>query len=56
MSGGNGEDHPAVGIALVSVGTNGGVAWTRPATVPARSDLVLVNHTDYNAAGHHPHV
>ena len=35
----------------VNVGTNGGSAWTMPATAPAGSDTVLVTHTDYNAAG-----
>jgi hypothetical protein len=35
----------------VNVGTNGGVAWARPSTVPTGSDTVLVNHTDYDAAG-----
>jgi RHS repeat-associated protein len=35
----------------VNVGTNGGVVWARPATVPADSDTVLVTHTDYEAAG-----
>lgn len=36
---------------VVDVGTNGGAAWTRPATVPARSDTVLVTSTAYDAAG-----
>src|SRR5262249_26163917 len=35
----------------VAVGTNGGTAWTRPATPPARSDTVLVTTTAYNDAG-----
>jgi RHS repeat-associated protein len=35
----------------VDVGTNGGVAWTRPSSVPARSDTVLVTSQGYNAAG-----
>jgi RHS repeat-associated protein len=35
----------------VDVGTNGGTAYTRPATVPSRSDTVLVSSTGYNAAG-----
>jgi YD repeat-containing protein len=30
---------------------NGAEAWTRPATIPDRSDLVLVNSTEYNARG-----
>ena len=34
----------------VDVGTNGGSAWTRPASVPAGSDTVLVTHTDYDPA------
>jgi RHS repeat-associated protein len=39
-------------IDAVNVGTNGGVVWARPATVPAGADTVLVNHTDYNPAGY----
>jgi RHS repeat-associated protein len=35
----------------VNVGTNGGTSYTRPGTVPSRSDTVLVNHTDFDAAG-----
>ena len=35
----------------VNVGTNGGPSWTRPSSVPSRSDTVLVNHTDYDPAG-----
>jgi len=35
----------------VNVGTNGGSAYTRPGTVPARSDTVLVSSTTYNSAG-----
>jgi YD repeat-containing protein len=35
----------------VDVGTNGGTAYARPATVPAGSATVLVTHTAYNAAG-----
>ena len=35
----------------VDVGTNGGSAYTRPGTVPSRSDTVLVNSYGYNAAG-----
>jgi RHS repeat-associated protein len=35
----------------VNVGTNGGVAWTRPATAPPRSDTVLVTSQAYDAAG-----
>ena len=37
--------------ATVNVGTNGGTAWVRPATVPAASDTVLVTSQTYNAAG-----
>jgi RHS repeat-associated protein len=37
--------------ATVDVGTNGGTAWTRPGTVPTRSDTVLVTSQTYNAAG-----
>jgi RHS repeat-associated protein len=38
-------------IASVDVGTNGGTAYTRPASVPAASDTVLVTSTAYNPAG-----
>jgi RHS repeat-associated protein len=38
-------------IADVNVGTNGGTTWTRPSSVPSRSDAVLVTSTAYNAAG-----
>jgi RHS repeat-associated protein len=37
--------------AAVDVGTNGGTAWTRPGTVPARSDTALVTSYLYDAAG-----
>src|SRR5262249_12142587 len=37
--------------ATVDVGTNGGSAYTRPASVPARSDTVLVTSMTYNTAG-----
>jgi RHS repeat-associated protein len=37
--------------ATVTVGTNGGVAWVRPATVPGRSDTRLVTSYTYNVAG-----
>jgi hypothetical protein len=37
--------------ATVDVGSNGGTAYTRPSTVPAASDTVLVTATAYNAAG-----
>src|SRR5262249_44623613 len=33
------------------VGTNGGTAWTRPGSVPGRSDTVLVSSQTYNAGG-----
>lgn len=36
---------------VVDVGTNGGSAYTRPATVPSRSDAVLVTSYGYNQAG-----
>ena len=39
------------GIATANYGTNGASAWTRPATVPARTDNVLVSTTEYDAAG-----
>ena len=38
-------------IANVNVGTNGGSAYTRPSSVPARSDNVLVTSYAYDAAG-----
>jgi RHS repeat-associated protein len=37
--------------ATVDVGTNGGTAWVRPATVPAPSDTALVTSNTYDAAG-----
>src|SRR5581483_1377772 len=37
--------------AAVDVGTNGGTTWTRPATVPARSDTTLITSYDYDDAG-----
>jgi RHS repeat-associated protein len=37
--------------AAVAVGTNGGAAWTRPGTVPSRSDTALVTSYAYDAAG-----
>jgi len=37
-------------IATANYGTNGGVALARPATVPARSDNVLVTETKYDTA------
>jgi hypothetical protein len=36
---------------VVDVGTNGGSAWTRPGTVPSRSDTVLVTSTTFDDAG-----
>ncbi|MDZ4850142.1 MAG: RHS repeat-associated core domain-containing protein [Pirellulaceae bacterium] len=38
-------------IDMVNVGTNGGTAYSRPATVPSRSDTVLVTSTQYDDAG-----
>ncbi len=38
-------------IATVDVGTNGGAAYTRPSTVPTRSDTVLVTSYEYDDAG-----
>jgi RHS repeat-associated protein len=35
--------------ASVDVGTNGGTAWTRPSSIPSRSDTVLVTSTIYAA-------
>lgn len=35
----------------VNVGTNGGSSWTRPSTVPSRSDTVLVTSAVYDSAG-----
>jgi RHS repeat-associated protein len=37
--------------AVVDVGTNGGGAFTRPATPPARSDTALVTSYSFDAAG-----
>src|SRR5262249_34408964 len=37
--------------STVNVGTNGGNSYARPATVPARSDTVLVTSYGYSAAG-----
>jgi hypothetical protein len=37
--------------ATVEVGTNGGSSYTRPGSVPSRSDTVLVDSFVYNAAG-----
>ena len=33
---------------VVDVGTNGGTSYTRPSSVPSRSDTVLVTTTAYN--------
>ncbi len=38
-------------VATAVYGTNGGVALVRPASVPARSDDVLVSETSYNDRG-----
>jgi RHS repeat-associated protein len=38
-------------VAAVNVGTNGGVTYARPTTVPGRSDTVLVTTYDYDSAG-----
>ena len=38
-------------IATADYGTNGGTALSRPATVPGRSDNVLVTTTAYNDRG-----
>jgi RHS repeat-associated protein len=37
--------------ATAQVGTNGGSAYTRPSSVPSRSDTVLVVESAYNSAG-----
>jgi hypothetical protein len=37
--------------ATVNVGTNGGSSYTRPSSVPSRSDAVLVTSQTYNSAG-----
>ncbi|NBR87751.1 MAG: hypothetical protein EBS84_19395 [Proteobacteria bacterium] len=38
-------------IASANYGTNGALAFTRPDTIPARSDTVLVNSTAYDDRG-----
>ncbi len=38
-------------IASADYGTNGGAAFTRPPTVPTRSDTILVSTTNYNDDG-----
>ena len=38
-------------FASADYGTNGGTAFTRPATVPTRSDTILVSTTSYNDDG-----
>lgn len=38
-------------VATANYGTNGGSSWTRSATIPTRSDTVLVNSTTYDPAG-----
>ncbi len=35
-------------FASADYGTNGSSAFTRPATVPTRSDTILVSTTSYN--------
>lgn len=37
--------------ATVDVGSNGGSAWSRPGSVPSRSDSVLVTSTTFDSAG-----
>ncbi len=37
--------------ATADVGTNGGSSYTRPSSVPSRSDTALVTDVTYNAAG-----
>lgn len=37
--------------ATVDVGSNGGSAWSRPGSVPSRSDTVLVASVTYDSAG-----
>jgi len=39
------------GQARANYGTNGGSAFIRSATIPARSDTVLVDSTEYNSRG-----
>jgi len=38
-------------VAVANYGTYGGAAWSRSATIPARSDDVLVSSSVFNAAG-----
>ena len=38
-------------VATADYGTNGGAAFTRSATIPARSDTVLVNSVEFDSAG-----
>lgn len=38
-------------VANADIGTNGGMAWVRPATVPDRSETVLVTSRRYAADG-----
>jgi rfaE bifunctional protein nucleotidyltransferase chain/domain len=47
------EWHDPLGrvIATAAYGTNGGSSLSRPSTVPARSDTVLVTSMSYNSAG-----
>ena len=39
------------GIASAAYGTNGNAPWTRPETIPDRSDTVLLSTTSYNDRG-----
>ena len=38
-------------VASADYGTNGGSAFTRPDSAPARSDTILVSTTEYNSSG-----
>ena len=38
--------------ATANYGTNGGTSLSRPSTIPARGDTVLVSSLTYNSAGH----
>jgi YD repeat-containing protein len=45
--------HDALGrqVATANYGTNGGSALSRPGTIPARSDTVLISSTGYDEVG-----
>ena len=45
------QDALSRSIAAANYGTNGGTSLSRPSTIPARSDDVLVTSTDYDNAG-----